>query len=510
MKKKTPGSRPTSPGAQPLPATAPLPTTAPLATTAPLPATAPLASNATRRAAAAARRKAKRSPAKTPPKTTTPHPLAAPITDPVTPAWVPPGSTLDKERRRLNRERGASSSLSAAADFERAVTKIAARRAAAPDGEPVSSQTEHACTHPQRHPAVEAAFDASQGNRDPLNRTEQIAFHMAELEALRDTDDATGWTGFSRRLFLSILAESGKVAEACDATGLVRSGAYALRNRDPVFAAGWDAAAALARAPLADRLAEQAIDGITDTVTRADGSTVTRHRFDSRLSIAVLNRLDRRCDRAEAAGACTFGIQANWEAYLVAVGTGDHAAAMAMIAPPPPPDPAPDPAPETAPETAPAKNSPVRPHSPNSDEADITKLPTSELLRRMKAIRDGSFDEDRQNPDDDDESIDLSERVWTDDNGDTYTDFAPPAGFTGWQDGAWGDPDYNRSLNSGETAAYAAVKAEWAAEDEAEIAGRRGHDAGLRDFFFGFGEEAGGEEAGGEPAGDPAGDPDGS
>ena len=485
MKKKAPGSRPTSPGAQPLPATAPLPTTAPLATTAPLPTTAPLASNATRRAAAAARRKAKRSPAKTPQKTTTPHPLAAPITEPVTPDWVPPGSTLDKERRRLNRERGASSSLSAAADFERAVAQIAARRAAAPDGEPVSSQTEHACTHPQRHPALEAAFDASQGNRDPLSRTEQIAFHMAELEALRDTDEATGWTGFSRRLFLSILAESGKVAEACDATGLVRSGAYALRNRDPVFAAGWDAAAALARVPLADRLAEQAIDGITDTVTRADGSTVTRHRFDSRLSIAVLNRLDRRCDRAEAAGACTFGIQASWEAYLVAVGTGDHAAAMAMIAPPHQP--------ETAPETAPAQNSPVRPHCPNSDEADITELPTTELLRRMKAIRDGSFDEDGQSPDDEDESIDLSERVWTDDNGDTYTDFAPPAGFTGWQDGAWGDPDYYRSLNSGETAVYAAMKAEWAAEDETEIAGRRGHDAGLRDSFFGFGEQAGGQ-----------------
>jgi hypothetical protein len=517
MKKKAPGSRPTSPGRQPfpttaplatttpLPATAPLPTTAPLATTAPLPATAPLASNATRRAAAAARRKAKRSPAKTPSKTATPHPIVAPITEPVTPDWVPPGSTLDKERRRLNRERGASSSLSAAADFERAVAKIAARRATAPAGEPVSPHTEHACTQFQRHPAVEAAFDASQGNRDPLSRTEQIAFHMAELEALRDTDDATGWTGFSRRLFLSILAESGKVGEACDATGLVRSGAYALRNRDPVFAAGWDAAAALARAPLADRLAEQAIDGITDTVTRADGSTATRHRFDGRLSIAVLNRLDRRCDRAESAGACTFGIQANWEAYLVAVGTGDHAAAMAMIAPPepetaPPPETAPDPQPETAP----AKNSPVRPHCPNSDEADITKLPTSELLRRMKAIRDGSFDEDGQ-PGDEDESLDLSERVWTDDNGDTYTDFAPPAGFAGWQDGAWGDPDYNRSLNSGETAAYATVKAEWAAEDEAEIAGRRGHDAGLRDFFFGFGEEAGGEEAGGKPASDPDG-----
>ena len=74
---------------------------------------------------------------------------------------------------------------------------------------------------------------------------------------------------------------------------------------------------------------------------------------------------------------------------------------------------------DEATETAPAQNSPVRPHCPNSDEADITKLPTSELLRRMKAIRDGSFGEDGQNPDDNEESIDLSKRVWTDDNGFT-------------------------------------------------------------------------------------------
>ena len=148
---------------------------------------------------------------------------------------------------------------------------------------------------------------------------------------------------------------------------------------------------------------------------------------------------------------------------------------------------------DEATETAPAQNSPERPHCPNSDEPDITKLPTSELFRRMKAIRDGSFGKDGQNPGDNEESINLSKRVWTDDNGGIYTDFAPPAGFTGWQDGAWGDSDYNRSLNSGETAAYAAVTAEWAAEDEAEIAGKHGHDAGLRDFFFGFGEEAGGQ-----------------
>ncbi len=62
--------------------------------------------------------------------------------------------------------------------------------------------------------------------------------------------------------------------------------------------ASWDAACEIARAPLADALYEKALDGVTETITKDGEVVATRHRFDSRLSIAVLHRLDKRCDRA--------------------------------------------------------------------------------------------------------------------------------------------------------------------------------------------------------------------
>ncbi len=89
-----------------------------------------------------------------------------------------------------------------------------------------------------------------------------------------------GWTPFARRLFLEVLAETGRVTLACEYARLTKQSAYALRARDPLFAAGWDAACELARAPLADALYEQAIEGVTDTITRNGEVVAERHRFD--------------------------------------------------------------------------------------------------------------------------------------------------------------------------------------------------------------------------------------
>ena len=169
----------------------------------------------------------------------------------------------------------------------------------------------------------------------PANRREAIAFHMAALEELADpAARSDGWTPFSRKLFLQVLAETGRVSTACEYCQLSKQSAYSLRARDPIFAAGWDAACELAWTPLADALYEQALDGLTDTITRDDGSTITRHRFDSRLSIAVLNRLDRRCDRAAERGSAHLRAAAQWDAFIGAVGTGDTDAATALLAPP--------------------------------------------------------------------------------------------------------------------------------------------------------------------------------
>ena len=73
-------------------------------------------------------------------------------------------------------------------------------------------------------------------------------------ETLPATARRDGWTPFARRLFLEVLAETGRVSRACEYAQLTAQSAYALRARDRLFAASWDAACELARAPLADTL----------------------------------------------------------------------------------------------------------------------------------------------------------------------------------------------------------------------------------------------------------------
>ena len=68
--------------------------------------------------------------------------------------------------------------------------------------------------------------------------------------------------------------------------------------------------------------------------------------------------------------------------------------------------------------------------------------------------------------------------VWDDEDGNWWTDFPPPAGFDGEEDGKWGDPDYKRALAADEQAVIDA----WNDEDRAdELAGAEaaGWAAGL-------------------------------
>ena len=336
----------------------------------------------------------------------------------------------------------------------------------------------------------------------PMTVNELRQWHIDELAALcPDRPQDHGWTPFSRRLFLDTLAETGKVGEACEITGRARAGAYALRNRDRLFAAGWDAAAAIARDVLADRLAEAALDGVTDTLTRADGVTITRHRFDTRLSIAVLHRLDKRCDRAAADLPPAHGPRAAWEEYLAAVGSGDEAAAAAIaFAPPPPTGDA---------ETASDCLACPKPVADGPKPADGDDRPSvADQLALMKGIRDGSIDAREEAlalAESDD--ADLSDRVWTNVDG-CFTNFPPPPGFTGFQQDKWGDDDYYRVLTPDETKQYEAVLADWAAEDAAEVAGRLADDEARRRYFFDIEESE--EEDGlddGPPAEEPTSEP---
>ena len=82
-----------------------------------------------------------------------------------------------------------------------------------------------------------------------------------------------GWTPERKRLFLERFAECGVLVEACEAAGMSARAAYNLRDRDPLFAAGLDAACVKARAPLADEAYSRARNGVVERIYK-DGVIV--------------------------------------------------------------------------------------------------------------------------------------------------------------------------------------------------------------------------------------------
>lgn len=271
------------------------------------------------------------------------------------------------------------------------------------------------------------------------DRIAAIAHHMAALEDLADPALRTdGWTPFARKLFLQVVAETGRVSTACEYASLSKQSAYALRARDALFAAGWDAACFLARTPLADRLYEQAVDGITDTITREDGKTITRHRVDSRLSIAVLNRLDRRCDRAAEAGSRHLGAVGQWDTFVAAIGADDCATAQAII-------------------------------DAHTAAVESARLDSAKLSQPSQL---------RPGPDQEMEEEIPEPRIWWEMGRKEYrTSFPPPEGEQCHEQGEVGHRDYNRSLTAEEADLFLGLHLAEAAEL------RAADDVARKDYF---------------------------
>jgi hypothetical protein len=166
---------------------------------------------------------------------------------------------------------------------------------------------------------------------------------MAHAPALPSPRSATqrhdGWTPERQRVFLETLAECGTVQDACRAAGMSPASTYALRQRKSgaLFALGWAAALRHARERLADELLSRAMHGCTETVERGH-EVITRHRFDNRLSMAMLTRLDREAEKFDEAARTVTTVAEDFEALLECVEAGDAEAEAAFVAahrPPP-------------------------------------------------------------------------------------------------------------------------------------------------------------------------------
>ena len=99
--------------------------------------------------------------------------------------------------------------------------------------------------------------------------------------------------------FLSALAQHGNVRAACALVGLSPQAAYTHRRRDAALAQGWEAALVLARDVAEQVLADRALNGTAETVYYRGEAVGHRVRYDNRLLLAHLARLDTYCMYAE-------------------------------------------------------------------------------------------------------------------------------------------------------------------------------------------------------------------
>jgi hypothetical protein len=255
-----------------------------------------------------------------------------------------------------------------------------------------------------------------------------------------------GWSGEKMAKFCETLAETAVVADACDEVGMHVSGAYALRRRNPVFAAGWDAALTIARERLADTLLARAMEGNTELIYR-DGEIVGRRDvLDNRLGLAILRRLDRLAETGRATVAARVEPAAeqrsahapaiisgeiDWTLMLDALRSGhpdDIAGALAVL---------------------------------KSTEVDEVEDPPNSLIE-----------------DDSDSLANLAERCWFDEADELWmTDFPPPEGFDGYEEGEWHEFGYKRACTAEEAAL---LEADQAAAHAVEM----GEDAELRERWF--------------------------
>jgi hypothetical protein len=137
-----------------------------------------------------------------------------------------------------------------------------------------------------------------------------------------------GWTAERQQIFLATLADTGVVADACRAARIGRDSAYAFRRRASgrAFALAWEAAELIARRVLADDVMSRARYGVVDRVYRDGKLVAERHRYDNRLSMSVLTRLDRTAEGHGDAAPAVRAVAAEFDQFLDLLPHGNEAA----------------------------------------------------------------------------------------------------------------------------------------------------------------------------------------
>ncbi|MGQ7829397.1 hypothetical protein [Altererythrobacter sp. Z27] len=107
------------------------------------------------------------------------------------------------------------------------------------------------------------------------------------------TVNPTTFTREAQAAFCEHLSTHGNVRLAARAAGVHRATAYRMRRACGRFEELWKGALLLARSHAEELLADRALNGVEEKVFYHGEEVATRIRYDSRLLLAHLARLDR-------------------------------------------------------------------------------------------------------------------------------------------------------------------------------------------------------------------------
>ncbi len=277
--------------------------------------------------------------------------------------------------------------------------------------------------------------------------------------------DSYHWTPRLQREFLESLATTGSMKVAAAMVCMSPAAAYQLKQRaeGAAFRLGCAAAVLIARGRLADELLDRAIWGLDETteVEREDGrSFAKRRRFDARLGLAMLARLDRMVETRARAGDEMLAqiIAGDWPGFLSLFDAAEGARASAA---------------SDAPNGAGADAADGGPHGgmaaalalwlagrDNRTNPLATLWQNSAIANEVAQISAGSdaAPAAAEGPAPTPEEEAAAMTVWHDEERDEWrTDFPPPDDYLGDEEGCFGEEDYERTLDPDEEEAWEAA-----------------------------------------------------
>jgi hypothetical protein len=108
------------------------------------------------------------------------------------------------------------------------------------------------------------------------------------------------WTKAKATAFLTVLAETCNVSEACRSSGVSMTVVYRRRKMDASFRAGWLEAIAAAYQRLELVLLQRAFDGTEKVIRRKDGAEERMREYPNQLALQLLKMHRETAVDAEA------------------------------------------------------------------------------------------------------------------------------------------------------------------------------------------------------------------